>query len=393
MNLDNYIESKMREFGLTITSVSEYSELYSNVSNARLRVIFSHLHAEYIRLFRTMNERLPTEDYTAHFWADPSRDLITIVEATFEMFNTLKTTELSFQIEKEYFEIISKCRDFLCKSGGSAIPEHTPKIQLYYTIPIFSPSGSVVIDSPEKKLNAMLKLIGEGSYAQVFKFKDTFYNKTYALKRAKKDLDDKELERFKREFEQMQSMSSPYIVEVYSFNEETNEYIMEFLDCTLEKYIKDNNSTITLDERRGIILQLIRGYQYLHSKSLFHRDVSFKNVLVKRHENVNVFKISDFGLVKIPDSDLTSENSELKGCLNDPTLKTKGFGKYELLDEIYALTLLFVYILTGKTNFGNIKDSNIRSFMDNGTNADRTKRFQNLNELKAGVLKCVSSMK
>lgn len=393
MNLNNYIESKMREFGLTITSVSEYSELYSNISNIRLKVIFSHLHAEYIRLFRTMNERLPTKDYPAHFLADPSRELIAIVETTFEMFNTLKPTEFAFLIEKEYFEIISKCRDFLCKSGGSSIPEHTPKIQLYYTKPIFLPSGSVVIDSPEKKLNAMLKLVGEGSYAQVFKFKDTFYDKTYALKRAKKDLDDKELERFKREFEQMKSMNSPYIVEVYSFNQETNEYIMEFLDCTLEKYIKDNNSTITLDERQGIILQLIRGYQYLHSKVLFHRDISFKNVLVKKHENVNVFKISDFGLVKIPNSDLTSENSELKGCLNDPTLKTKGFGNYDLLDEIYALTLLFVYVLMGKTNFGNIKEAHMRNFMDNGTNPDRSKRFQDLEELKSGVLRCISNMK
>lgn len=383
----------MRKFGLTITSVSEYSELYSNVGNIRLQVVFSYFHAEYIRLFRRMNERLPTNDYPAHFWADPSRELVAIVDATFEMLNTLRATELAFQIEKEYFEMISKCRDFLCKSEGSSIPAHTPKIQLYYTTPIFLLLGSVVIDSPEKKLNAMLKLVGEGSYAQVFKFKDTFYNKTYALKRAKRNLDDKELERFKREFEQMNSMKSPYIVEVYSFNEETKEYIMEFLDCTLESYIKDNNSTITIDERQGIIFQLIRGYQYLHSKSLFHRDVSFKNVLVKMHEDINVFKISDFGLVKIRDSDLTSENSELKGCLNDPTLKTKGFGNYDLLDEIYALTLLFVYILTGKTNFGSIKEPHIRSFMDSGTNSDRTKRYQDLNELKSGVLKCVSNMK
>lgn len=122
---------------LTITSISEYSELYDNIGNARLKVIFSYLHGEYIRLFRTMNERLPTEDYTAHFWADPSRELISVVDITFELLNTLKTTEFAFQIEKEYFEIINKCRDFLCKSGGSTIPENTPKIQLYYTIPFF----------------------------------------------------------------------------------------------------------------------------------------------------------------------------------------------------------------------------------------------------------------
>lgn len=250
----------------------------------------------------------------------------------------------------------------------------------------------VEIEHISEKLYASMKLIGEGSYAQVFKFMDEFYQKSFALKRAKKDLNPKELERFRREFEQMHSLHSPYVVEVYFYNETSNEYVMEALDCTLEKYIKDHNSTINIQERKYIILQLLHGYQYIHSQGIFHRDVSSKNVLMKKYDDTNIFKISDFGLVKIPDSDLTSENTELKGCLNDPALKVKGFDKYDLLDEIYALTLLFVYILTGKTNYGSIKDANIRNFMGNGTNFDRTKRYQNLDELRKGVFSCIAAI-
>lgn len=45
-----------------------------------------------------------------------------------------------------------------------------------------------------------MKLIGNGSYANVYKYKDTFYNRPFILKRAKKELTDKEIARFKREF-------------------------------------------------------------------------------------------------------------------------------------------------------------------------------------------------
>ncbi len=190
----------------------------------------------------------------------------------------------------------------------------------------------------------------------------------------------------------MSKLHSPYIVEVYSYDEEKNEYTMEYMDYTLEKYISKNNSTLSIQQRKGIIVQLIKGYQYLHSTGLFHRDVSFKNVLLNEYDDVLVVKISDFGLVKIPDSDLTSENSELKGCLNDPTLKIKGFGSYDLLDEIYALTLLFVYIITGKTNYAGIKESCARDFMGNGTNADRRQRYQSLDEIQHGAIECLTAM-
>jgi len=105
--------------------------------------------------------------------------------------------------------------------------------------------------------NANLKLIGEGSYANVYKFKDEFYNKFFALKRAKDDLNEKELSRFKLEFEEMQKIDSQYVLEVYSYDEEKNEYIMEFMDKTLEKYINENNAKLTLPQVLYLLQLLI----------------------------------------------------------------------------------------------------------------------------------------
>jgi len=48
-----------------------------------------------------------------------------------------------------------------------------------------------------------LKFIGEGSYANVYKYKDPFYKNFFVVKRAKDNLNAKEIERFQREFNAM----------------------------------------------------------------------------------------------------------------------------------------------------------------------------------------------
>lgn len=287
---------------------------------------------------------------------------------------------------KEYLE---KFNEILEPDGYKLIPtRNVSGRQIFEAHEI----DHVVIPHTAETIYAGMRAIGEGSYARVFRYTDSFYQKDFVLKRAKPDLDEKELQRFKREFEEMQSLRSPYIVEVYSYNDEKHEYIMELMDFSLEKYINDHNQSMTLQERRNIIMQLLRAYGYLHSKNIYHRDISPKNVLLKQYDDVVIVKLSDFGLVKIVDSDLTSENTEFKGSLNDPALKTEGFANYGLLHEIYAITLLFAYILTGKSNWAKIDDPTIKAFMNKGTNPDKTKRFQTLDELANAVKACFAEL-
>ena len=235
------------------------------------------------------------------------------------------------------------------------------------------------------------RFIGEGSYAQVLEYEDSYYNRKFAIKRAKNNLDVRELLRFKREFEVMQSLNSIHVLEVFSYDESKNEYVMEHMDMTLKQYICKNNSCISSDQRKSIIEQLTKGYQYLHSKGHFHRDVSANNVLIRQFDDDTILvKISDFGLVKIPDSNLTRENTEVKGTLIDPNLMKCGFGQYSLSHEIYALTGLFVFVMTGKTNYEKISDPNIRTFIDKGMNPHEDERYQSLNELKEAAIWCLS---
>ena len=265
---------------MTITS-AEYADLYKPVKNQKLQEILMTLHHDFIDLFRTMNERLPTGENGAHFWAEPSRALIKRIDIALGLTRTLKETSLAIQIDSYYLKLFTDCLDFLTSSGGSQLPANMKKIELYYTIPIFKPLSSVTISHEQRDFTFSLKLVGTGSYANVYKYKDTFYNRPFILKRAKKELTNKELARFKREFDVMQDLSSPYIIEVYTYNPDKNEYIMEYMDYTLDDYISKYNSTLTLDQRKGIAQQILRAFNYIHSKGQLHRDISPKNILIK----------------------------------------------------------------------------------------------------------------
>ena len=381
MNIENYIESQYRELLSCSQINAEYSDLYKSFRNQKLREILMTLHHDLVGLFRTMNERLPTGEHEAHFWAEPSRDLIKRIEMIFSLVSSLKATPLAFQIDPYYLDLLTRCRDFLSSSGGSSLPPNMAKVELYYTLPIFLPLSSITISHKQQDFTFDLKLIGSGSYANVYKYKDTFYNRPFILKRAKKELTDKEVARFKREFDVMNGLSSPYILEVYCYNPDKNEYIMEYMDYTLDGYIAAHNSTLTIIQRKGIAQQILRAFDYLHSKGHLHRDISPKNILIKEYDDTLVVKLSDFGLVKIPDSTLTTVNTEFKGYFNDPALVVEGFNTYGIVHETYALTRVIYFVMTGKTNTEKITNQNLRAFVEKGLNPDKTKRFQNIRDM------------
>ena len=381
MNIENYIESQYRELLSCSQINAEYSDLYKSFRNQKLREILMTLHHDLVGLFRTMNERLPTGEHEAHFWAEPSRDLIKRIEIIFSLVSSLKETPLAFQIDPYYLDLLTRCRDFLSSSGGSSLPPNMAKVELYYTLPIFLPLSSITISHKQQDFTFDLKLIGSGSYANVYKYKDTFYNRPFILKRAKKELTDTEVARFKREFDVMNDLSSPYILEVYCYNPDKNEYIMEYMDYTLDGYIAAHNSTLTIVQRKGIAQQILRAFDYLHSKGHLHRDISPKNILIKEYDDTLVVKLSDFGLVKIPDSTLTTVNTEFKGYFNDPALVVEGFNTYGIVHETYALTRVIYFVMTGKTNTEKITNQNLRAFVEKGLNPDKIKRFQNIRDM------------
>lgn len=373
---ENYLAELSKDMEFT----DEYKEFYSSFERENIILILSTLHSNLVNLFKCMNGRLPTKNCVAHFCAEPSRELIDTIDKIETLKRRLKNSKYAFEIEEYNQSIISRCNEFLSSSGGSTIPENMEKIELYYKTPIFINCNTIKVEHPDNTSINNLILIGEGSYALTYKYHDNFYDRDFVVKKAKKNLSEKELKRFKQEFKIMKSLNSPYIVDVYSYNNDDNSYIMEYMDFTLDKFIRLNNNKILLGVRKSIILQLIKACKYLHEKEYLHRDLSPTNVLIKTYDDVLVVKIADFGLAKNPANQLTTINTEFKGYFNDPNLKLEGFNNYAMPHEIYALTMLIYFISTGKTNAFKIDNTKLKQFVQKGV-GDKTNRYKSVDEL------------
>lgn len=254
---------------------------------------------------------------------------------------------------------------------------------------MFELKDNVVINRGKESEPFALSYKGEGSYAHVYTYHDDFYDRDFILKRAKKDLSEKELTRFKQEFDIMKQLQSPYIVEVYCYNEAKKEYIMERMDYTLLQYINSNIQKLNMNRKKSILKQIYKAFNYIHKQGLLHQDINPNNILIKLYkDDTLVVKVADFGLVHVPDSLLTTLNTEWKGAFNDPVLKRLGFNQYAMPHEIYALTCVSAFVLTGKTNLTKISDPHIQHFIDIGVNSDESKRYKDVSEMK----KCLNNL-
>ena len=162
MNIENYIEMQYREL-ISIANIdNEFSDLYSKIQHQRLREILCTLHSNFISLFRTMNERLPTGNLEGHYLADDSRQLIKNIEICLGLYHALKNSKYAFEIEDYYFDLITQCRGFLQSSWGSDIPANMDKITLYYTVPIFTSASTIIVNNTTTDYTFPLQLIGSG---------------------------------------------------------------------------------------------------------------------------------------------------------------------------------------------------------------------------------------
>ncbi|SFG72702.1 serine/threonine protein kinase [Priestia megaterium] len=385
--LDNFLQIKHTQFSSKYNSEKTvlFKEYYTRFDNAHLIEIFSILHSNLNDLFSFMNSK--NGGYGGHYNAYESRVLIDIIEQT-RILQTRLTDEYSFEIDQYYMEIINSCKSFLSSSGGSTIPEEFPNIDIIEERPIFTKANSVEIQSPENSNQITLHQIGGGSYAKVFMYHDPHYGTEFAIKRAKDDLRTDELERFKNEFSDLKNLDSPFIIKAYTYNDEKNEYTMELADQTLEKFMRYNNNSLSFASRRVLIIQLLNAFEYIHQQGLLHRDISYQNILIKKFEDgTNFIKVSDFGLVKRPDSSLTRQGTETKGAINDYSdLDIVGFENYEIRHETFVLGKVIYHIFTGKeANYHKEENEQLRKFVLKCI-GEKENRFNNVADMKKVLL-------
>ncbi|CAI5461239.1 unnamed protein product, partial [Closterium sp. Yama58-4] len=87
----------------------------------------------------------------------------------------------------------------------------------------------------------------------------------------------------------------------------------------------DAPTSLTLQQRLGILLGVARGLEYLHSFGLVHRDIKPANILIDAHMQA---KVADFGLVHVGEGTATGTTTGF----------TRVLGTVGYVDPAYSLT-------------------------------------------------------
>ncbi|MFD0393988.1 hypothetical protein ACFQ3Z_23125 [Streptomyces nogalater] len=180
-----------------------YLRLYEN--EKRFGRIFASLHERLNDHFESINDRADT---THHYWADSSREMIALIREVDDVLGALKSADVVVDFNEKYRAAMGGCRVWLKGSGGSVVPEDFEQIGIVKYEPVFALSG-MVARLRKRNADVRLQLIGEGSYAKVFSFVDPDYGIKFAIKRANKDLAERDLHRFRQEFDMLKRLSFP----------------------------------------------------------------------------------------------------------------------------------------------------------------------------------------
>ena len=196
--------------------------------------------------------------------------------------------------------------------------------------------------------------LGEGGMGVVYKAEDTKLERTVALKfLASHLMSNKEAaKRFTREAKAAAALDHPNICTVYEIDEvdERTFIAMAYLEGeTLDKRIAAG--PVPLDDVLDIAVQIARGLEAAHRKSIYHRDIKPANVMILDQGAERLIKIMDFGLAQLAErSRLTDLDTTLGTMAYMSPEQTEGAGTDQRTD-LWALGCVMYEMISGQLPF------------------------------------------
>ncbi|GJN33353.1 hypothetical protein PR202_gb21945 [Eleusine coracana subsp. coracana] len=210
---------------------------------------------------------------------------------------------------------------WLSAVAGEAIDGWTPrradsfekidKVRLLLLLLIFPCFVIHAARAPRRKIESFffllstpsLSQIGQGTYSNVYKARDSLSGKIVALKKVRFDNLEPESVRFMaREILILRRLDHPNVVKldglVTSRMSCSLYLVFDYMVHDLAGLAASPDIKFTLPQVKCYVHQLLSGLEHCHNRGVLHRDIKGSNLLL---DNNGVLKIADFGLASFFD--------------------------------------------------------------------------------------------
>jgi len=241
----------------------------------------------------------------------------------------------------------------------------------------------------------VLKTIGKGAMGVVYKARDPLLDRTVAVKtimspqQQGRRVRSAFLERFQREAKAAAKMSHPAIVTIFDVgvDEESGAPFMVL------EYLPGESLADRLDRVRVALarcvqigLDLSSALAFAHRQRIVHRDVKPANVL---HAGDNRWKLADFGIARLPDSDLTQVGIFMGTPGYSPPEAIKE-GRYTPQADVFAWGAVMYELMSGRIPYEGPDTKTTNSYVVQGNAPPPTRHDPSIPEPLAQV--CMTAL-
>ncbi len=202
-------------------------------------------------------------------------------------------------------------------------------------------------------------IIGQGGMCTVYRGRQVSLDRPVAIKVLSDKLieNDEVRTRFERESLIIARLHHPNIIHVIDrgITESDKPYfVMEFIEgTTLADVIKE--STVSLNQRLEMIIQVCKALSYAHRNNVIHRDIKPANILIDDENNIHML---DFGIAKFfndnaPTGDFTRADMVMGTLAYMSPEHRDGMDEVTAASDIYSLGVVMYELFTGIKPMGN----------------------------------------
>ena len=195
------------------------------------------------------------------------------------------------------------------------------------------------------------KIIGSGSFGNVYQGINVVDKKGVAIKVEKKELGLNLLEKESFYLYNLKGIGVPEVIS-YGYSGKYNVLVQTLLGESLGKIFHKNKNHFPIKDLCMFSIQILDRMEYVHSKYIIHRDIKPENFLIGDPDKYMIY-IIDFGLSKKYKSSRTNKHVQFR-----LTKKFTGTARYASInavrgaeqsrrDDLEAIGYMLLYFLNG----------------------------------------------